>query len=105
MQLINNILMLISYLEKYIFKLNPEIYNYKELLNLYYSNKNKIYLDKLYLTNNICKAINSRINYYLPKRSANNKDFIESLNKFLINREFKENDITINVIIIPLSHR
>ena len=43
------------------------------------------YLDKLYLTNNICEAINSRINCYLSKRSENNTDFIEAINKFLIN--------------------
>ena len=93
----------LKYLENYIFKLNPEIYNYEELLKLYYTNKNKNkkYLDKLYLTNNICEAINSRINYYLPKRSANNADFVETLNKFLINHEFKENDIIRHDFVTP----
>ena len=66
----------LKYLENYIFKLNPNIYNYSDILELYFTNKNENskFLDKLYLTNNICEAINSSINYYLPKRSSNNSD-------------------------------
>lgn len=84
-----------KYLEGYIFKLNPKIYNYEDILNLYNSDKkeNGKYLEKIYLTNHICEAINSRINYYLPKRSSNNADFIEALNKFLINHSYKEKEI------------
>ena len=87
-----------KYLEGYIFKLNSKIYNYEDILYLYNSDKkeNGKYLEKIYLTDNIYEAINSRINYYFPKRSSNNADFIEALNKFLINHSFKEKDIIRN---------
>ena len=55
----------LKYLENYIFKLNLIIYIYTDILELYFSNKNENskYLDKRYLTNNICEGINSLINY------------------------------------------
>lgn len=87
-----------KYLQNYLFQLNPKKNNYEEILYFYNSDKNENgkYLEKIYLTNNTCEAINSRINYYLPKRSCTNADFIEALNKFLINHSFKDKDIKRN---------
>jgi len=48
-------------------------------------------LEKLYLTKNICKSINSKINLYLPKKVTNNSDLC--LTKLFINNKFDNKDI------------
>ena len=45
------------------------------------------------MTNNIAKSINSKLNYYLPKRATNNKDFVESISKIFINNNIKKTNI------------
>ena len=51
-------------------------------------------LYRIFSTNNIVEAINSCINFYLPKKAINNLDFINKIGKyFLINQKFKESDI------------
>ena len=57
----------VKYLKSYLFKLNPDVYNYEELINIKSNNENK-YLNKFYTTNNIVESINSKLNYYLPKK-------------------------------------
>ena len=50
-------------------------------------------MDKIYFTNNICETIHSKINYYLPKKSTNIKDFILCLTKIFINCNNIENNL------------
>ena len=45
----------INYLKKYLFNLNPVIYNYTNIINHFKKNNGNIFLDKLCTTNNICK--------------------------------------------------
>ena len=78
-----------KYLKNYIFKLDTNIYNYNKLIEYSINNNNK-YLEKLYTTNNICESINSKLNYYLPKKVITVDNFIESISKFIINEDFKE---------------
>ena len=52
-----------KYLQKYIFKIINEGYNFEKLINEYYEKNNKKSLEKLYFTNNICESINSKINF------------------------------------------
>ena len=39
------------------------------------------------------ESINSKINFYLPKRLTNNLDFIETIKKIIINSKFNDNEI------------
>ena len=85
----------LNYLKNYFFKLNETIYNYEKII---YNEKGEIiddnkFLNKLYLTNNIAESINSKLNYYLPKRATNNKDFVESILKICINNNIKKTNI------------
>ena len=50
----------VSYLNNYIFKLNPSVYNYKKLLNYKGPNLDNA-MNKLYLTNNKCKSIYAKL--------------------------------------------
>ena len=63
-----NIKLFYNYLKNYLFKLNPKIYNYVDLINYFKEDNNNLFLNKLYATNNICESINSKINYFLPKK-------------------------------------
>lgn len=49
-----------------------------------------IYLLKFNTTNNIVESLNSIFNFYLSKRSTNNRDFINSISKILINSKLLE---------------
>lgn len=49
--------------------------------------------EKLYKSNNICESINSKLNYYLPKRATNNNYFLKSLGKVLLNNKIFNNNI------------
>lgn len=62
-----NIKSFYNYLKKYLFKLNPKIYNYVELINYFEKDNNNLFLNKLYTTNNICESINSKINFFAKK--------------------------------------
>lgn len=53
-----------NYLKKYLFKLNPKIYNYVELLKYLEKDNYNLFLNKLYTTKNICESINSKITWY-----------------------------------------
>ena len=75
----------IKYLKNYLFKLDGNIYNYSEIINHFKNLKDDRFVEKLYTTNNICESLNSKINFYLPKKTINNKAFIESLTKVLLN--------------------
>ena len=48
---------------------------------------------KIYLTNNISESINQKLNFYLPKRATNNKDFVVSVSNVLNNNNIKKKDI------------
>ena len=81
----------VKYLKQYLFKLNENIYNYEKLI---YNQSGEIiednkYSRKLYLTNNVSESINQKLNFYLPKRATNNKDFVVSVSKVLINNNIK----------------
>ena len=78
----------------------PSIYDYEELINykkINFLNLNEIndiiYCKKLYLISNICESINIKINYYLPKKSTDNKDFLDTISKVIINNSFNNNNI------------
>ena len=43
----------IKYLQKYLFKLDYSLYNYKQILNFDNKNKNNLCTERIYLTNNI----------------------------------------------------
>ena len=45
------------------------------------------------MTNKVAESINSKLNYYLPKRATNNKDFVESISKICINKNIKKTNI------------
>ena len=82
-----------NYLENYLFKLNTNTYNYENIIKEKYEEGNSKPLEKLYLTNNICESINSKINLYLPKKVTSNVDFVECLTKIFINNKFDNKDI------------
>lgn len=82
----------ISYLKKYLFKLNESSYNYEDFLN-YKGNNNFEIMTKIYFTNNIIENINYKINYYLPKKIINNVDFVNSISKIIINSKFNKNEV------------
>ena len=77
-----------NYIKNYLFKINPKIYNFSELID--YFNKHNInkFIDKIHTTNNICECINSKLSYYLPKENTKNINFINSITKVIINDEF-----------------
>lgn len=79
----------IKYLKNFIFKLDPSIYNYSKLIEYFQKDNSNKYLDMLNTTNNICESINSKLNFYLPKKATNNSSFIKSISKVLLNEEFK----------------
>jgi hypothetical protein len=83
----------IGYLKNYLFNLNPQIYNYSELIKYFQLKDNILYLQKLYTSNNICESINSKLKYYLPKRTTNNYDFVKSIWKVLLNDKILKNNI------------
>jgi len=85
----------VNYLQNYVFKLNPSVYNYEELINIKKSDDDtdNIFLQKFYSTNNIVESINSKINFYLPKTSTNNKNFLDSISKIIINNTFEKKEI------------
>ena len=78
-----------KYLKNYIFKLDTHIYNYNKLIEYAINNNNKNF-EKFYTTNNICESINSKLNFYLPKKVTTVDNFIKSLSKFINNEDFKE---------------
>ncbi len=79
----------IKYLKNFIFKLDPSIYNYSKLIEYFQKDNSNKYLEMLYTTNNICESMNSKLNFYLPKKATNNSSFIKSVSKVLLNEEFK----------------
>ena len=82
----------INYLKNYIFKIINNGYNYSKIINEYLEGNNRS-IEKLYLTNNICESINSKINFYLPKRVTSNYDFVNTLSKVFINNTFDNKTI------------
>ena len=46
-----------------------------------------------FLTNNVCEALHSKINYFIPKRATTAKDFTTSLKKLFIYNLIKGQDI------------
>ena len=82
----------INYLKTYIFKIINNGYNYSKIINEYLEGNNRS-IEKLYLTNNICESINSKINFYLPKRVTSNYDFVNTLSKVFINNTFDNKTI------------
>ena len=82
-----------KYLKTYLFKLNPIIYNHTNLIEYFKTNNENKYLDHLYTTNNICEKINSKSDYFLPKRANNNISFINSITKVIINDLFRNDSI------------
>ena len=81
----NKIKSFYNYLKKYLFNLNPKFYNYVELIKYFQKDNNNLFLNKLYTTNNICESINSKINYNLPKKTIDNKNFISAITKIILN--------------------
>lgn len=75
----------VKYLQNYIFKIEPKIYNYSEIIEHFKSDDNNIFLDKLYTTNNICESLNGKLSFYLPKKSANNYNFVSAISNILSN--------------------
>ena len=67
-------------------------YNYSKIINEYFEGNNRS-IEKLYLTNNVCESINSKINFYLPKKATSNYDFINALTKVFINNTFDNKTI------------
>ena len=49
-----NLTKFIGYFKNYLFNLNPQIYNYSELIKYFQLKDNILYLQKLYTSNNIC---------------------------------------------------
>ena len=76
----------IKYLKNILFKMDYSLYNYEDLFTLNNVDLNKIYTEKIYLTNNICESVKGKISYYLPKKSTNNVDFVKQvLINYLLN--------------------
>ena len=80
-------MILISYLKKSWFKKNRKDFNYSDIINNYYNNKN--ILDKMYLTNNIMESIHSKLNFYLPKHKTTIYYFINTLESIILNVKLK----------------
>ena len=79
-----------SYIKNNLFKLKLNAYNYSQLIELFKKNNNNKYLSKLLATINIIEYINSKLNYYLPKKVTNNYSFIKSITKVIINDSLKD---------------
>ena len=94
--LINNLqekkeyIKLCKYLKEYWFSKNISEYNFSQFINKYKQSKDK--MDMIYLTNNIIESINSRINFYLPKKITNELNFIKSINNILLNDSINNNN-------------
>ena len=71
----------IKYLKNFLSKIDYSLYNYEEIFKLNNKDLNSKWTEKIYLTNNICESVNGKINYYLPKKSTNNLDFVTWINK------------------------
>ena len=82
----------INYLNNYLFKLNLKFYNYKELINHFESIKSDRFMEKFYTTNNICESLNSKINFFLPKKTIDNKAFMYSLKNIFLNSLISKQD-------------
>ena len=60
----------------------------------------------MYITNNIVESINSKINFYLPKKVTSNIDFVKSLTNLIVKSKFNNNEgkrkdfITRSIIVI-----
>lgn len=65
----NKYTLFISYLKRYIFKMNPLQYNYSKLIEYIKENNKSNFKEKLFTTNDICENINSKLNFNLPKKS------------------------------------
>ena len=90
----NNLKAFIKYLNNFIFKMDSSLYNYEEILNTNTNNnEDNKYLEKIYFTNNIVESLNSKINFYLPKRPTNNADFVNCIIKLITNSNNLNNDI------------
>ena len=82
----------INYLKKYILKIDPNVYNYSQLIEHFkIENEENKFLDKLYTSNNICESLNSKISLYLPKKVTDNYNFVSSLTKILSNDLIEDN--------------
>ena len=63
-------------------------------------------MGKIYITNNIVESINSKINFYLPKKVTSNIDFVKTLINLIVNSKFNNNEgkrkdfITRSIIVI-----
>ena len=63
-------------------------------------------MGKIYITNNIVESINSKINFYLPKKVTSNIDFVKSLTNLIVKSKFNNNEgkrkdfITRSIIVI-----
>ena len=82
----------INYLKEFIFKIDPNIYNYSKLIEHFdIENEENKFLAKLYTSNNICESLNSKIPLYLPKKVTDNYNFISSLVKVIANDLLDDN--------------
>ena len=82
----------INYLKEFIFKIDPNIYNYSKLIEHFdIENEENKFLAKLYTSNNICESLNSKISLYLPKKVTDNYNFISSLVKVIANDLLDDN--------------
>ena len=86
-----NLKSFVNYLKSYLFKLSPKVYNYFEIIEHFKNDNNNKFIDKLYTTNNICESLNSKISFNLPKKVANNFNFVQALSNILSNEFFDEN--------------
>ena len=50
-------------------------------------------MEKIYFTNNLVENLNSKIDFYLPKRKTTNVDFINSITNIMINSKFNNKEI------------
>ena len=82
----------INYLNRYLFKIDPNIYNYDKFINYKKEQHNNKYLKYLFTTNNVVESINAKLNYYLTKGVTTNTNFVNSITKFLINDTYEENN-------------
>ena len=70
----------INYLKKYTFKMDPNVYNYSQLIEHFkIENEENKFLDKLYTSSNICESLNSKLSLYLPKKFIDNYNFVSLL--------------------------
>ena len=82
---------LINYLKNFWFKKDNEIYNFSLFFSKYKNDKNAV--NKIYLTNNIVESLHGKLNYYLPKHTSNQYNFINSLNNVFVNDAINNNNI------------